>query len=363
MQPPLFSKTSAAAVVRVLQVARDLRQFPILGYGTAFATVGVAVLIQWLAQAQYAGAPFLTIYPAVILAALFGGRGPGFLAAVLAGVCQWAWFIPTAHWIAVATFAIDAAVCVMLIDYINRTVDLLRANIDEEKQAKQHQYLLAKELHHRIQNLFTVVQGVVRFSLPGEGTPPESAIRKRILDRLQSMSVANRAITESMGDGVRLLELINGEIRGFESRVDISGGVGLVLGPQLTQDFSMILHELLTNALKYGALSVAKGRVSIRLDWVPSVLTFTWQESGGPRVSEPGASGFGSRILGTFARGFCRNVEPSYEPSGFRYSLQIESDQIRSLAPTTWDSGIAAAKASEARPSRALLESKTQLKS
>jgi two-component sensor histidine kinase len=332
MQSPLFSENGAAVVMRVLQVAKDLRQYPILGYASAFATIALATLIQWLAQAQYAGAPFLTIYPAVILAALFGGRGPGFLAAVLAGASQWTLFIPTLHWFAVASYAVDAAVCVMLIDYINRTVDLLRSNIDQEKQAKQHQYLLAKELHHRIQNLFTVMQGVIRFSLPGERTVHEAAIRQRLLDRLQSMSAANRAITDSMGDGVRLLDLINGEIRGFESRVGISGGSGLVLGPQMTQDFSMILHELVTNALKYGALSVAQGRVAVDIDWVPSVLTFTWQESGGPAVNEPSSPGFGSRILGTFAKSFCRNVEIRYEPNGFRYSLQIESTQIRNIA-------------------------------
>jgi two-component sensor histidine kinase len=254
--------------------------------------------------------------------------------------------------------------CVMLVDYINRTVDLLRANIDEEKQAKQHQYLLAKELHHRIQNLFTVMQGVIRFSLPGDGMVREAATRDRLMDRLQSMSAANRAITDSMGDGVRLLDLINGEIRGFESRVGINGGSGLVLGPQMTQDFSLILHELVTNALKYGALSVAKGRVGIRLDWVASVLTFAWQESGGPEVSEPSSSGFGSRILGAFAKSFCRNVESKYEPGGFRYALQIESDQIRSLvaaAPTAKES--AAAKTNDARRSRVMLEGKAGLNS
>jgi two-component sensor histidine kinase len=363
MQSPLFSGSGAAVALRVLQVAKELRQYPILGYATAFAAVGLATLIQWLALAQYDGAPFLTIYPAVIIAALFGGRGPGFLAALLAGASQWGLFIPTLHWIAVASYAVDASVCVMLIDYINRTVDVLRANVDQEKQAKQHQYLLAKELHHRIQNLFTVIQGVIRFSLPGERTIHEAAIRQRLLDRLQSMSAANRAITESMGgDGVRLLDLINGEIRGFESRVAISAGSGLVLGPQMTQDFSMILHELVTNALKYGALSVARGRVAIDLDWVPSVLTFTWQESGGPTVNEPSSSGFGSRILGTFAKSFCRNVESNYEPGGFRYSLQIESDQIRNLAaPAVKDT--AAAKTNDSRPSRVMLEDQAGLKS
>lgn len=365
MQSPLFNGSGAAAVVRVLQVAKDLRQYPLLGYATAFATVGLATLIQWLAEFQYAGAPFLTIYPAVILAALFGGRGPGFLAAVLAGASQWALFIPALHWFAVASYAVDASVCVMLIDYINRTVDLLRANIDQEKQAKQHQYLLAKELHHRIQNLFTVIQGVIRFSLPGERTIQEAAVRQRLLDRLQSMSAANRAITDSMGDGVRLLDLINGAIRGFESRVDISGGSGLVLGAQMTQDFSMILHELVTNAIKYGALSVAQGRVAIRLDWAPSVLTFTWQESGGPVVKEPNSSGFGSRILGNFAKSFCRDVESRYEPSGFRYALQIESTQIRNAAPAAVkrDSAAAPAKISDARRSAVPLEREAKLNS
>jgi len=360
MQSPLFNGTGAAVVLRVLQVAKDLRQYPLLGYATAFVAVGLATLIQWLALAQYAGAPFLTIYPAVILAALFGGRGPGFLAAVLAGASQWGLFIPTLQWFAVASYAFDASVCVMLIDYINRTVDLLRANVDEEKQAKQHQYLLAKELHHRIQNLFTVIQGVIRFSLPGERTIHEAAIRQRLLDRLQSMSAANRAITESMGDGVRLLDLISGEIRGFESRVAISGGSGLVLGAQMTQDFSMILHELVTNAIKYGALSVAQGRVAIGLDWVPSVLTFTWQESGGPAVNEPSSFGFGSRILGTFAKSFCRNVESSYEPGGFRYSLQIESSQIRNLAAVA---PAAKESTSDARPTRVMLEGEARLNS
>ena len=128
----------------------------------------------------------------------------------------------------------------------------------------------------------------------------------------------------------------------------------------------MILHELVTNAIKYGALSVSQGRVVIGLDWAPSVLTFSWQESGGPAVNEPSSAGFGSRILGTFAKSFCRNVEARYEPSGFRYTLQIESSQIRNLAaaavmPAAKDSG--AAKTNDARPSRVMLEGEAELNS
>jgi two-component sensor histidine kinase len=333
MQPPPFNKSSAAAAIRVLQVAKDLRQYPILGYTMAFVTIGSATLLQWLAKAQYSGSPFLTIYPAIIVAALIGGRGPGFLAAILAGGSQWGLFIPTLQWVAVASYAFDASICVMLIDYINRTLDLLLANIEHEKQAKQHQYLLANELHHRIQNLFTVIQAVIRFSLHGEGNVKRSVVRQELSDRLRSMSAANRAITDSMGDGVRLLDLVNDEIRGFESQFEIDGGAGLVLGAQMTQDLALILHELVTNALKYGALTARQGRISLKLDWSGSLLTFKWCERGGPLVAEPNRAGFGGHILATFARSFCQNVEISYEPSGYRYMLQIRSEQIGYLSP------------------------------
>jgi len=73
----------------------------------------------------------------------------------------------------------------------------------------------------------------------------------------------------------------------------------------MTQNLSLILHELLTNALKYGALSVPQGRVSLRLDWTSWVLTFVWQERSGPSVVPPDSAGFGSRILGSFAKSFC----------------------------------------------------------
>lgn len=328
MQSAPFNKSGAATAISILQLAQRLRQKALLGYAMAFLTIGLATLLQWAALQQYAGSPFLTIYPAVILAALFGGRGPGFLAAALAGTSQWGLFIPTLHWLAVASYALDATICVMLIDYINRTLDLLLANIAREQQAKQHQLILSKELHHRIQNLFTVIQGVIRFSLPADGMISAAAVKDQLTDRLQSMSAANRAITDSLGEGVDLLDLIDSEIRGFKSQVDVTGGAGLLLSPQMTQDLSLILHELVTNALKYGALSVAQGQISLRLDWASPVLTMDWREHGGPPVTPPRGSGFGSRLLGAFAKSFCQSVDASYPPSGFRYVLQIQSDQI-----------------------------------
>ena len=326
----------------------------------AFVSMGLAGGLQWLAQDQYAGAPFLTIYPAVILTTLVGGLGPGFLSAALAAALQWGLFIPTLHWFALASYAIDATVAVLLIAFINRTLNLLLINIDQEKRAKQHQYPLAAELNHRIQNLLTVIQAVIRFSLPGDGMVQASAVQQRLMDRLQSMSATNRAITDSMGDGVRLAHLIDGEIHGFESQFEISGAAGLLLGPQMTQNLSLILHELVTNALKHGALSVANGRVSLRLEWSSTQLTFSWEERDGPPVLPVASSGFGSRILGTFAKSFCRSVEACYGENGLRYVLQINSDQIRRAEPVAVTPAAPAraaprANVSEARPPRSWL--------
>ncbi|MGH6980584.1 MAG: hypothetical protein ACREFC_05200, partial [Stellaceae bacterium] len=189
----------------------------------------------------------------------------------------------------------------------------------------------------------------IRFSLPGDGAIAKSVIKERLIDRLQAMSATNLAITDSMGGGIRLIDLVNSSFRGFESRIEITGNPGLMLGPQMAQNFSLILHELLTNALKYGALSVPGGRVRLQLDWTSFVLTFVWQERGGPAVTAPVNSGFGSRILGDFARSFCRNIQASYAPEGFRYMLQIQSDQNRfvepDLASTTESDSIVAATA------------------
>jgi hypothetical protein len=78
MQPSIFGKPGVSAAVRILQISKQLRQNPALGYATAFVSVGAASGLQWLAQDEYAGSPFLTIYPAVIVTALVGGTGPDF---------------------------------------------------------------------------------------------------------------------------------------------------------------------------------------------------------------------------------------------------------------------------------------------
>ena len=186
-------------------------------------------------------------------------------------------------------------------------------------------------MQHRIQNLFAVIQAVVRFSLPSnEARVSAAAIKDGLLDRLQALVDANRHVSDAKGE-VALIDLIHSQMRVFAERYTVHGRPQVTLNPQLTQNFSLILHELVTNSLKYGALSAADGSVQIKLQEVPTGVLFDWTETGGPAVIAPSADGadggFGSRILGPFARSFCADVAIAYEPAGLHYSLQLPRQQ------------------------------------
>lgn len=318
----------ASVIIGVVLTLRRLRRYLIFRYGVAILVVGFASALQWLLREQYVGAPFLTIYPAVIVATLVGGLAPGLCSAAFAGVSQFGLFIPSFHWVAAGSYALDALICVMLTGLINLTIDTLSINSERERQAKEHQFIIASELHHRIKNLFTVIQAIIRFSIPATGSIEAHELRERLLSRLQSMAVANRTITESMGEGIPLIELINNEIGDFQQRVNLGGTLEVVLGPRMAQNFSLIVHELLTNALKYGALSVPEGRISVHVTWEPSLLTFTWQEHQAPKRIQSPSLGFGSQLLGAFAKSFCQSVDVFYGPGGLRYTLKIQSEEI-----------------------------------
>ncbi len=308
----------------ILRAAGVCRGDPVLGVAVAVAAVAVATAIQWLARDLCQGTPFLTIYPAVVLTAFIGGYRPGLLSAVLGGLSQWFLFIPEYRFLGLLTYAFDAGLCVLLIEFINRSLEM-------ETQAKERQRLLKDELCHRMQNLFAVIQSVIRFGLPTSDTPvSRDMIEERLFGRLQAMFDANRYVADSAGN-VALLDLIRGQIRGISNQFVLHGRSRLMLDPQLTQNFSLVMYELVTNSLKYGALSASDGRVYIDLKETPDAVAFDWVEVGGPTVVAPSddgsGDGFGSRILGAFARSFCADVTISYKPSGFRYGLRIPRRQ------------------------------------
>jgi len=113
----------------------------------------------------------------------------------------------------------------------------------------------------------------------------------------------------------------------------VSASAGeIFVSPSATQQFALIVHELATNALKYGALSDPNGRVSIegRIERLHGggTFSFSWTETGGPPVTKPTRTGFGSVILLDSAKQFADRVTLDYARQGVRYELQIQLDAI-----------------------------------
>ena len=203
-------------------------------------------------------------------------------------------------------------------------------DITERKRSHDRQLFLLRELQHRTQNLFAVIQSVVNRSLV-EGYTLDEA--KKVLNgRLQALSRAHAMLTDAAWQGASLAEIIKRELNGFSTHVSLSG-CDIALTTPAAQQFALLVHELATNAVKYGALSVANGHVSIEGDVRRTngdgVFSFLWKESGGPRVSAPRRTGFGSSILLDAARHFGRHVALDYNPQGLTYEFGFFSAQSK----------------------------------
>jgi len=169
---------------------------------------------------------------------------------------------------------------------------------DAERRAQARQDFLARELQHRTKNLFSVVQAIVARSFANKRTVQEA--ETAVSERLHSLAQTHAILIDKEWQGADLTEVVRTEMGPYGDRVSIEGP-SLMLTAKAAQNFALSLHELATNAAKYGALSNQSGRVHI--SWSVGKpngrhqFMFRWQERGGPRVTPPTGKGFGSAVL------------------------------------------------------------------
>jgi PAS domain S-box-containing protein len=192
-------------------------------------------------------------------------------------------------------------------------------DISERKEIERRE-LIASEVRHRARNVLTLVQALARRTLPEHDRGP-------FVGMLQSIARTQDVLNAQ--SWMPLRTIIDGELNGFAHCVS-DAGCELNLTARAAQDFALILHELTTNAVKYGALSQPDGHVEItcRREADGRSCTFLWKERGGPEVAPPQRRGFGSTIMQDLARGFATDVEIDYDPEGFRYELHVEMARI-----------------------------------
>jgi two-component sensor histidine kinase/integral membrane sensor domain MASE1 len=182
-----------------------------------------------------------------------------------------------------------------------RLMDLLArqtADYLERKHAEKIQKTLIGEIQHRSNNLLAIIHAIAHLSFAGERSSSEAG--KAFEARLQALGRANQELIKSNWAGVNLKEIVRLELEAFADRTLVEG-TDIRVGPQLAQNFSLALHELATNAAKYGALSDRNGKVGIYWTIVregeSNRLKLKWQERGGPQVAQPTRRGFGTTLL------------------------------------------------------------------
>lgn len=436
-----------------IESVRRVRQNPIATYGVAVATVAVATFIRWAVDGQVIeGIPFITYYPAIIIATLAGGFWPGTLATVLSSAVAIYLFLPPfftpdlnpREVISLLMFIFVAGINVTIVALLDAALERILAQmqnirvliestpngivvVDEkgvielvnssmEKQfgydrldllgkkiemlvpipqvakhrearevflrkpearvmgagrdlsgrrkdgsefpveiglnlvgtngrtailasvidisdrtkAQESQKLIIRELQHRTQNLFAVFQAIVARTADESKTAAE--IKDVLNGRLQALARAYATLVDAGGEGASLDAILDRQLTGFSGRVNVSG-CGIAVRPSAVQQFALIVHELATNALKYGALSVPDGRVAIegktdRRDG-GGTFSFVWTETGGPPVTAPTRKGFGTVILVDSAEQSGHSVVLDYAPQGMRYELQLQLNAIK----------------------------------
>jgi two-component sensor histidine kinase len=198
------------------------------------------------------------------------------------------------------------------------------------RDAAERQLLLTQELEHRIKNTLATVSAIANQTMQGDA---HAEVRQAFTDRLITLARAHDLLTRTSWSGAPIREVVEGGLaphRTGRNRIDISGP-DLDLQPRQALGLSLAIHELATNAVKYGALVSASG--SIDVTWskggdADAAFRFIWKESGGPEVKAPPADklGFGTRLIERMlANDFNGTVKNIYAPTGIVCELVAKS--------------------------------------
>jgi PAS domain S-box-containing protein len=226
--------------------------------------------------------------------------------------------------------------------YILAIISDISARKQAESAQANHQSqlrLLINELNHRVKNTLATVQSMAAQTLRNE--PDPTVAFEKFEARLMGLSRVHDILTRESWHGAELHEVVERALRPFDeagARFHVQGPpVRLQPGGALTM--ALILHELATNALKYGALSCPEGRVDLSWTYDPDTraLESQWVESGGPPVCEPARKGFGSRLIERSLRGELKGAAVmDYRPEGLRCTLNArlpEAPENNSVLP------------------------------
>ncbi len=211
-------------------------------------------------------------------------------------------------------------------------VTISALDISERKRGEEHVRMLLREVNHRSKNLLAVVQAMARLTVTSNRKEAAS-----FSERIRGLAASQDLLVKSEWRGADLRELVRSQLSPFAeligSRIAIEGRRAVV-SAAAAQTLGMVLHELATNAGKYGALSGSAGHV--RIEWAlqrsnggGASFVMSWTESGGPVVAEPCSKGFGSTVVSDLVRSNLQgDVDFDLAPAGVKWRLRCAATKV-----------------------------------
>jgi len=215
-------------------------------------------------------------------------------------------------------------------------------DVTDHVRNEKHLKLLNDELKHRVKNTLAMVSAIASRTLRGSaGDKALTAFN----DRLAAFGKAHDVVTAAITGTASIREVVEGALaphRSGEGRFSISGP-HIMVGSKQALSLALAVHELATNAVKYGALSDDSGcvQVSWRVDQIKPMFHFSWRESGGPSIEKPTKKGFGSQLIArVLTADFGAEVETTYEPDGVICRLTAPVENLNPATPSTDQLGL-----------------------
>jgi two-component sensor histidine kinase len=299
-------------------------------YAFAIACVAVATVLRWgLGLVTDDILPFPTYYPAVLFAALVGGTYAGVVAALLGGVIGWFAFVTP--YFAFLPISVGQAISLALYLIASLTIvwgaNHYVALTNRLKAEEEFRKLAVEELAHRLKNKVATIQAII-----GTRLRDHPQARDTVLKMLAALSRTDDLIIASQGHGAQLTQILLAELGPYDSSRVTMKGPNVLFPPKLAVTMALVVHELATNAAKYGAFSNSIGTLKIEWSISSGQLTMRWEESGGPPTTVPSHQGFGSRLLPRALLPFDGTIERQFATNGLSCEIRLKVYEIDDIA-------------------------------
>lgn len=268
---------------------------------------------------------FATYFPALLLTGLIAGT-PGAIGAALASTvfAYWAFMSPAYQFgpmtkesaAGLTVWGVSAVLLIVFAHHGRQVLQRLRAR-------EQEHALIAKELEHRGRNTYAVIQTIVQQSLQDQPDRAES-----ILGRIRAVKYANDLLFNQPAHSAILDAVLAYEFAPYGFGRCVADGPEVALPPDVARRFVLLVHELVTNAAKHGALSAPEGNVEI--DWSISDgrALLHWKEAGRPPVlASPVKMGFGTKLVAQCLKSLSGSIQTAFEPSGVSHVIEFAADE------------------------------------